>query len=167
MTKLLKKVFWLPFVLAFITASIAEASEISGYSSNVTRLEMDLALFDFEVFHLHTISNGPLKYLISTYSRGIKDKIYCYLMADPSIMSGNVSERKARLKAFCEGLFLVYQKRFSVYNPDAKPNEFGAIVCEQLNTCNLVIHVQTPDPKYHYIAAWECGNMSYKDDFIE
>jgi hypothetical protein len=161
------KVAWLFFILALFAPSIVGASEISGYSSNVTRLEMDLALFDFEVFHLRTISSGPLKYLTSTYSRGTKNKITCYLMADPTIMDGDISKRKDRIKAFCESLFTEYQRRFSIYDPEAKPDEFGAIECEQLKPCNLEIHVQTPDPRYPHIAAWKCGSLTYEDAFLK
>lgn len=82
-------------------------------------------------------------------------------------MEGTLAERKKRLNDFCLALFVEYQKRFFMLDADysKKTEEIGQPALE-MKPSNLRIYIHTYDVPVKFLAVWEFGSMSYKEDFL-
>jgi len=152
----------------FCQNSDAENVIFPNYSSTISKLELDLALFDLTVNRLNILNTYPLNYIRSISSDSISnDKIRCWVSVDHSIINGTLEERKARLTEFCKLLFKQYQNRFLMIDTDyvKKPGEVG-VPALRMKESNMHIYVHTDDYKSLFLAEWESGSMSYKDDFL-
>jgi hypothetical protein len=160
--------FSLLCLLAFFELSNAENIVFPNFSSPVSQLELDLRLFDFAANHLNIISSGPLTHISSISSSAFTNKkIQCWVMVSPLIMKGTLPEKKKRLNDFCNQLFLEYQKRFMMMDIDyqKKVDEVGQPALP-MKPCHLKIYIHTAETPSKFLAEWECGSVSYKDDFI-
>jgi len=94
-------------------------------------------------------------------------EIASWVNVSASIIKGTPSERKKRLNDFCNHLFLEYQKRFMMMDLDhqKKVDQIGQPALP-MKPCHLKIYVHTSETPSKFLAEWECGTMSYKDDFI-
>jgi hypothetical protein len=165
-----RKIFFISLLclLVFFEISNAENIVFPNFSSQVSHLELDLRLFDFAVNHLNIISSGPLTYINSISSRAFTNKrIECWVSVSPLIMKGTLPERKKRINDFCDHLFLEYQKRFMLMDLDyqKKAGEVGQQALP-MKPCHLKIYIHTSEMPSKFLAEWECGSLSYKDDFI-
>ena len=164
------KVYVFSFVCLLLIFELSNAEDIvfPNFSSQVSRLELDLILFDFAVNNLNIISSGPLTYINSISSRAFTNKkIECWVSVSALIMKGTLPERKKRLNDFCDHLFLEYQKRFVMMDLDykKKPDEVGQPALP-MKPCHLEIYIHTSEVPSKFLAVWECGSLSYKDVFI-
>ncbi len=167
-----KVIFIVPtfFIFTVLSSTLLNAEDIifPNYSSQVSRLELDLELFDFAVNYINILSKGPLKYLSSISSQAFsKKKINCWVNVNPSIMDGTLAEKKKRLNDFCEALFIEYQKRFLMMDLDysKKPGEVGQPALK-IKPHNLKIIIHTSGHPSKFLAEWESGSMSYQEDFL-
>jgi hypothetical protein len=148
--------------------SIAENIVFPNFDSQVSRLELDLKLFDLKVNHLRILSSESFPYLISIYSDAFTNKkIDCWVIVSPSIMKGSLEERKKRLDKLCKDLFKEYQEIFSMMDLEykKKPGEVG-VPALRMKPCNLKIYVHTAGTPSQFLATWEYDSMSYKEDFL-
>ncbi|MDD2965801.1 MAG: hypothetical protein PHU33_17805, partial [Bacteroidales bacterium] len=109
-----------------------------------------------------------LNYIRSISSDCLSDnKIRCWVSVDHSILNGTLEERKDRLTKLCKLLFEQYKNRFLMIDTDyvKKSGEVG-VPALRMSESNMHIFVHTDDFKPLFLAEWEAGSMSYKDDFL-
>jgi hypothetical protein len=83
-------------------------------------------------------------------------------------MNGSISERKKRLYDLCDNLFKEYQERFWMMDLDykKKPDEVGEPAF-RMKPCNMNMSIRTSGTQSKFLATWECGSLTYKDDFLK
>jgi len=164
------KIYVFSFLCLLLLFELSNAEDIvfPNFSSQVSHLELDLKLFDFAVNNLKIISSGPLTYINSIASIAFTNKkIDCWVNVSALIMKGTLPERKKRLNDLCNHLFLEYKKRFTMMDLDyqKKSGEVGEPALT-MKPCHLKIYIHTSEMPSKFLAVWECGSLSYKDDFI-
>jgi len=148
-------------IIAFSHSSYAEDKVFSNFESNVTHMEMELRLFDLKVNYHSILPNELQKYISNISSLAfIEKRIVSYVHVNQSILKGSLADKKKRLNKFCDALFVEYQKNFLM------KAHSGQAQAKFMDKSNLAIHIRTSGTSLKYIAEWESGSMSYKEDFF-
>ena len=157
-------------LLCFLSNSNAENLAFPTFSSKVSHLELDLALFDLKVNYLTVLPKNKFQYFSSISSSGphSQNKLLVFVDVSPSIMNGSINERKKRLYDLCNNIFKEYQERFWMADLDykMKPDEVVEPAF-RMKPCNIKMHIHTSGTQSKFLAVWECGSLSYKDDFLK
>jgi hypothetical protein len=169
MKKISYLISFILIIFYFSTNAAAETAVFTNYSSQVSGLELDLAIFDLEVNYLNILPQDQFQFLASIKSLSTsKNKIYAWIRVLPSLMNGSLKERQKRLDKLCNYLFKEYQKRFLMMDLEyKKKSDEGGQPALNMQPCNLEFAIWTTGDQAKYLAGWKCGNLSYSDNFLK
>jgi hypothetical protein len=169
----MKKISYLiSFILIFfyfLSNSSAETVVFTNYSSQVSGLELDLALFDLKVNYLNILPQDQFQFLTSIRSVSTSQtQIFAWVWVSPSLMNGSLKERQKRLDDLCNNLFKEYQEKFLMIDQDyKKKSDEDGIPALHMKPCNLMLAIWTNGNQSKYLAEWKCGSLSYNDNFLK
>jgi hypothetical protein len=155
-------------LFSFAKAAGGENLIFQKHLETVTRLELELRLFDYQVNRLEILSPARSQYLSRILSVTGKNTITSMFYVLPTIMRLKVDERKQKIADLCNSLFEEYQNRFWMTDTDyvKHTGEIG-VPLTRMKPCNLAIHVYSEYPQPRLLAVWECGTVNYKKDFLK